>query len=812
MTLRQMIVALLSFFLLTGIGGGLMAAAALPFAATTGTVANAGARMFDDLPTDIDFTRPSEQSVILAADGSKLATFYAENRIIVASDEISQHIKNAAVAIEDERFYQHNGIDAQGLARAAMTNLMGGQLSGGSTITQQYVKNAIIEEGRISGDNTMIAKATERSISRKLNEARFAIAVENVATKDEILTGYLNLAQFGPSQWGVEAASRYFYGVSAKDVTLEQAAMLAGITQAPGKWNPVTNPEAAKQRRDVVLGQMYKLDMITREEFEAATAVTIEDMLNVTEATNGCAEAGISAYFCEYVVKDLLNSPSLGETREERTQKLYRGGLVISTTINPADQQHAYDAVVASTPVDDPSSINMALSSVEPGTGHIKAMVQNTNYGNPTPENPEDMTLNLNVGMTMGGGSGYQGGSTFKVFTLMEWLRQGNGVYDRVNANGRTFPRDSWSIRCAPGLRDDYRPTNLEGIGSGMMTVLDSTRLSVNVSYVAMANQLDMCDIVDLASDLGLERGRMAVEGDPETAEFEKSGIPFEYGETLPLMPNPAASLGSNPVTPLSMANAMATIAADGKYCKPLSFTKITDSDGNVIATNEPECRQVIDAELARQTTSVLQTVVAPNATGSRAVLSGDRPAAGKTGTANMDWHAWFMGYTPQLATAVWQGHHEGYISMFNSVINGQYHYEVYGGLYPAQTFKAFMDAALADQPIEQFTAPSKDPRSARRAPTTDPASDQQDESKEEENETPAEDTQAPPPGEAAPNLIGKSQDDAQSTALTAGYGYVTRVVDSSAPAGTVVRQVPEAGAAAATGTQIEIWISSGRG
>ncbi|MDP9806262.1 membrane peptidoglycan carboxypeptidase [Trueperella bonasi] len=803
MTLRQLIVALLSFFLLTAIGGGILAAAALPLAATTGTVANAGTRVFDDLPTEIDFTRPSQQSVILAADGSHLATFYAENRIIVPSEEISQYIKDAAVAIEDERFFQHNGIDAQGLIGAAWNNLTGGRLAGGSTITQQYVKNAIIEEGRILGDQEMIASATERSISRKLNEARYAIAVENQMSKDEILTGYLNLAQFGPSQWGVEAASRYFYGIPATDVTLEQAAMLAGITQAPGRWNPVTNPEEAKQRRDTVLGQMYKLDMITREEFEAAVAVPIEDMLNVTETPNGCAEAGISAYFCEYVVKDVLNWKELGETREERTQKLYRGGLVITTTIDPADQKAAYDAVVASTPVNDPSSINMSLSSVEAGTGHIKAMVQNTNYGNPTAENPDDMTLNLNVGMTMGGGSGYQSGSTFKVFTLMEWLNQGKGANDRVNANNQMFPRESWSIRCAPQLASDYQPTNIEGIGSGNMTVLDVTRFSVNAAYVNMANQLDMCDIVDMAADLGVERGRMAMEGDPETEEFAASGLDFEHGKPLPLLPNPSAALGSNPVTPLSMANAMATLGADGKFCEPMSFTKITDANGNEIASKEPECRQVIDAELARRTTAVLETVIAPRATGFRAELAQGRPVAGKTGTANMDWHAWFVGYTPQLGTAVWQGHHEGYISMFDSIINGRYHREVYGGLYPAQTFKLFMDAALADEPIEQFTPPNIDPRKVRGNDSSQQSEDEQS------NDEPIEGSG---PEQTVPNLVGKSQQDAQSEALAQGYGYITRAEASEEPEGTVIRQSPAGGEKSNRGSQIEIWISSGGG
>ncbi|NLG55148.1 MAG: PASTA domain-containing protein, partial [Rhodococcus sp.] len=231
----------------------------------------------------------------------------------------------------------------------------------------------------------------------------------------------------------------------------------------------------------------------------------------------------------------------------------------------------------------------------------------------------------------------------------------------------------------------------------------------------------------------------------------------------------------------------------DGNRCEPLSFTKITDANGNDIAVNEPECRQVIDAELARQTTSVLEEVVEPGSTGSRAILANGRPVAGKTGTANMDWHAWFMGYTPQLATAVWQGHHEGYISMFNSVINGQFHQEVYGGLYPAMTFKMFMDTALADEPMERFTAPTKDPRSIQgQNSTTD------------QNRAGTSGT--------VPNLVGQSQQEAQSAALANGYGYTTRAEASDQPQGTVIRQVPGPGENAARGTRIEIWISAGGG
>lgn len=346
---------------------------------------------------------------------------------MVASEDISQFIKDAAVSIEDQRFYQHNGIDAQGILGAAFSNLTGSSsLAGGSAITQQYVKNALIEKGRIDDDDEQIAAATEQTIARKLNEARFAVAVENNMSKDEILTAYLNIAQFGASQYGVEAASRYYYSKPAKDVTLEQAAMLAGITQAPGRWDPVTNPEGALTRRNTVLSTMLEQGYIDQAQYDAASAVSIEDMLSVSPAYNGCAEAGISANFCEYVVRDVLNSELLGQTRDERIQKLYRGGLTIHSTVNPADQQAAYDALIAQVPLGDPSNIDMALSSVEPGTGKIRAMVQNRPFGNPSDEEPLATKVNNNVGEDMGGGAGFQPGCTFKIFTLVDWIAKGH--------------------------------------------------------------------------------------------------------------------------------------------------------------------------------------------------------------------------------------------------------------------------------------------------------------------------------------------------------------------------------------------------
>lgn len=795
--MKQALAALLSFFLLCGLGGSLLAAMAIPVVATSGTATNAVTKIFDDLPTKIDFTLPSEVSTIVAADGTKLASFYSENRIVVASQDISQFIKDAAVAIEDQRFYQHNGIDAQGILGAAFSNLTGSSLAGGSTITQQYVKNALLEKGRIEEDDEQIAAATEQTIARKLNEARFAIAVENQMTKDEILTAYLNIAQFGPSQYGVEAASRYFFSTAAKDVTLEQAAMLAGITQAPGRWDPVSNPEGALKRRNTVLGTMLEQGYITQEQYDVAIAVPIEDMLKVSPAYNGCEEAGISANFCEYVVRDVLNSDALGETRDERISKLYRGGLVIQTTINPAEQQQAYDAIIKRVPIGDPSGIDIALSSIEPGTGNIRAMVQNRPFGNPSDAEPTATKVNNNVGEDMGGGSGFQPGSTFKIFTLVDWIAKGHSPYEKLNGSRKiTIPARDWKISCAPGLADTFSPSNNDGENFGLIPATTAAKYSVNTAFTQMSSKLDLCDITRTAEAMGARQGGyVTADLVKELTNAGMTGV--KEGDIAPIIPRPSQVLGVNPTTPLSMASAVSTLAADGLACQPHSFTKITDRAGNILIERQPECRQVIDKNVARAVNGVLQQVPQPGATGSAAQLAGGRPSGGKTGTTDSSYHMWYVGYTPQLATSVWTGHMNGNIPMLNVTVNGVYYSTVYGGTLAAPAFRDFMNSALADQPIVPFAKP------------TGAISVNKEEEERKEQERKAEEQRQQEEQQAAvPSVIGMSEDNAVSTLQQAGYVVAVGTDYSDLPTGQVARQ--ENTGDGGPGSRINLWISIG--
>lgn len=749
---------LLVFLLASGVGGFLLAGMAVPFVTAAGTIANSTTGLFNELPAELHIDKPSEQSVMLAADGSVLATFYADNRIIVGEEEMALAVRQAIVAVEDRRFYQHNGVDTEGIARALLNNAFNSSTEGASTLTQQYVKNILIERGRVSGDQEVVDAAIEQTYGRKLQEARYAIALEEQYSKEDILTGYLNIAQFGASVYGVEAAARQYFSKSAADLTIAEAALLAGIPQAPGKWDPLRHPENAAQRRDVVLADMLELGYITPEQYEEATATPIEEMLRPQPVSSGCASAGTAAYFCEYVVKELLNDETFGESIDERRALLLRGGLVVETTLDPSRQQAAFDAVTSTVPINDSSNIKIALASVEPGSGRIQAIAQNTNYGTTaTPEDPTRTAMNFAVDRAHGGGEGFQTGSTFKVLVLTQWLRTGHSLSDVVAGNRRSYPPRVWNISCAPENVPvtPYEPKNLEGVGGDRVSVLEATRKSINLPFVEMASQMDLCGIAEVAGAMGLDKG---------------NGSPLEIV--------PSMALGSNTITPLDMATAFATYANDGVYCSPVAISRVTTREGDELAVPQSTCTQVMEPEIARGVNYALQQVTKTGGTGFRAALPG-RPVAGKTGTANNDYHAWFVGYTPQLAAAVWMGHSEGNISMEYARINGVRYGQVYGGLLPAPTWRKYMEVAMAGLPVENFPSANDRTVFGERRPV--------------------------------PNVLGRNM--ASATEILQQAGFAVREgssVYSSYDVGTVGGQSPGPGALSTAGSVVVLYPSGG--
>ncbi|MBR5951433.1 MAG: transglycosylase domain-containing protein, partial [Actinomycetaceae bacterium] len=460
---------------------------------------------------------------------------------------------------------------------------------------------------------------------------------------------------------------------SSKDLTVVEAALLAGITQAPGRWDPEAHPHDSQGRRDEVLSKMHRDGYITDDELDEALNTSVESMLHISNPpTNGCEAAGISAYFCEYVVKDVLRDDALGETVDERIAQLYRGGLRIHTTIDQAKQKNAYDVLTQSIPPNDASKVQTALSDVEPTTGKIVAMAQNTNYGAPSDADPTATKVNLNVSQEMGGGSGFQTGSTFKIFTLVEWLKQGHSLRESLNGGPGTIGASQWTISCDPGAASNWKFKNDRDKTWGTQTVLTGTKFSINGVYARMAQKLDICKIAETAEVMGAETG---------------DGSDFDH--------HPPMILGSNTITPLSMAVANATLANNGIHCDPISYTKIEDQNGKEIVTRKSHCERVLDEEVATQATEALKTVVT-GGSGTRARVPGVT-IAGKTGTTDSAWHTWFVGYevgagetNSRTATAVWVGHMGGNIPLMNVRINGSYYKVVHGGDIAASEYSRY--------------------------------------------------------------------------------------------------------------------------
>ena len=684
---------LLVFLLLSGVGGILTAGFAMPFVGVATAITNASEDFFNELPDDFNALEPSQISSIKASDGTEIAKFYAENRIVVPLSSISVNIQNAIVAVEDQRFYQHKGVDPAGILRAVVSNANGGS-QGASTLTQQYVRNVLIEAGLQKDDSSAIAAATERSTARKLREIKYALTLEKKFSKEQILEGYLNIAAFGPSTYGVEASARHYFSHSANELSIPEAALLAGLTNAPGAYDPVAFPDKAKDRMDWVLEKMYEEEFISQEQYEAGKATQIADILHITETVGGCGAAGQAAYFCEYVRGEIENSELFGATEAERRQRLLRGGLNITTTLDLAKQSAADAAVQAYVPTGDESNVKAVLVSVEPGTGRIMAIAQNTNYGVATESDPTATQISLGVDAKHGGlentdgTSGFQPGSSFKAFVLAEWYQEDHSPYTSFNTSPTVFPASTWTISCDPSKADEWRVGNADPSEGGTHNVIDSTRMSINVGYARMTAQMDICNITDLAAKLGVTKN-----------------------DGSALAPSPSIALGSQEVTPLQMANAYATFAAHGMYCKPIAIDSITDYDGNSLPVPSADCTQVMQAKAADQTATTLTSVLTSNGTGKHAILNGGRPAAGKTGTTEDMDNAWFVGFTPSLSAAVWLGHSEEYSTMAPQYIGGRYYATMYGSDAPAPLWKMYMDAALANTPVAGFTPASTGPQ-----------------------------------------------------------------------------------------------------
>ncbi|MFC5813934.1 transglycosylase domain-containing protein [Nonomuraea harbinensis] len=617
----------------------------------------------------------AEKTTLLDAKGDEIGQFYEEYREVVTLDEISEVMKTAIIAIEDFRFYEHGAIDIEGTLRALAKNLTsGGIAQGGSSITQQYVKQVLLNSAVTDEEK---AKALEASYARKLNELRYAMGVEEKYTKDEILEKYLNIAYFGASANGVEAAAKRFFGVSAKDLDLVQAATLAGAVQDPNRTDPNLGRQQRTrllERRNVVLNRMHELGKITDEELEKAKAKKLG--YKGTPLPGGCG-ASPYPYYCMYVRAEILNNPVFGKTKKERTQLLNRGGLTIKTTLDPKMQRAAERAIKKWVHASDNPVASEAL--VEPGTGEIKAMAASRTYGRSKKRN--EMSYNVVADAAHGGGVGFQAGSTFKTFTLLAGLKEGMKVNDgfSVGAGYRASGYSTFKNCKGENIGDpSHTVTNDEGSG-GFKTLQTGTWGSVNTFFMKLEEEVGLCDTIKTAKSLGIKRS---------------DGLPLQEYSTF--------TLGINEMDPVTVANAYAAIGARGKYCEPMVVTEITDRDGKV-KKYEPKCKQVMDPEVADAAANILEGVFTKGTM--RGVGGIGRPAAGKTGTTDAQATAWFAGFTPDLAGAVSIGDPRGSqkYKLNNVTIGGRYYGSVFGASIPGPIWRDTMLAALKGTKATDF-------------------------------------------------------------------------------------------------------------
>ena len=566
-------------------------------------------------------------------NGKILAFFYDENRIPVKLKSISPIMRQAQIAIEDHRFYEHGALDFKGTMRALVRNsAAGGTTQGGSSITQQYVKMVQIQACTAKGDTECVKEAQETTLERKIRELRYAIALEKKFTKDEILTRYLNIAYYGKGAYGVEAAALYYFGVKASKLNLPQAAMLAGLVQNPDSVNPVRNLSAALDRRDVVLNRMTELKLITPQEAQKAKKVGF-DPKKIRPVPNGCV-ASRYPFLCDYVYESLLKTPSLGKIREDRENMVKRGGLTIQTEIDPKSMDLAQKNVSNVVGPRDP--IISTMNMIQPGTGLIVAMTQSRPVMGNNKKKGETY-FNLSVEPEMGGSQGYQAGSTFKLFTLAAALEKGIPINKKFNA-GSPMDFSGKRFRTCKGSTKVYGRFPVRNSVAGYSGVMNMTRAaegSVNTYFVQLELAAGMCQVTKMAKAMGVKVGHPIGQTPRDLVKFYQD--------------KPSFTLGTVEVSPLSMAEAYATVAARGKHCEPVIISKITSRTGKDLAPIDANCKQVMSEAAADGVNKMLKSVV-DKGTGTRAKVFGEGDIAGKTGTINSNEAVWFAGYTPEIA------------------------------------------------------------------------------------------------------------------------------------------------------------------
>ncbi|WP_254909947.1 transglycosylase domain-containing protein [Micromonospora sp. NBS 11-29] len=679
--------------LLAGLLAGLvLALAALPTGLLGGFVANRALGAYAELPDALRTPAQPQRSYLYANDGTTLiTTFYDVNRTDVPLAEIAPVMRQAIVAAEDRRFYSHGGADLRGIARALVANVAGGGTEqGGSTLTMQYVRNVLKTDPTRTAEQRQAA--TEQTVARKLQEIRYANALEQSLSKDEILNRYLNIAYFGSGAYGVAAAAQRYFGKAPADLTLGEAALLAGLVQSPDAYSPIDgDKDAALARRGYVLDAMAETGAITTA--QAATATTEPLRLRPTAQPNGCTATGPDrdgwGFFCDYLRQWWLTQPAFGDTAEEREQALRRGGYRVVTTLDPMVQQTAQAQATKVYGYDDKRALPIA--AVEPGTGRVLAMAVNRHYSladNPAGQANHPNTVNP---LISGGASvdGYQAGSTFKMFTMLAALEAGKPLATGFDAPAKLPTR--YASDDEGNCAGTWCPANANPEWmDGYRMMWDGFGRSVNTYFVWLAEQVGQDRVVEMAQRLGI-----TFRADADAA-FARDGA-ANWG---------AFTLGVAATTPLDLANAYATVAAEGTYCTPLPVVSVTAPDGGTVDVGQPNCKRVLEPDVARAATDAARCPVGQQsaygqcnggtATGVDRIVG--RPVAGKTGSSERNATETFVGFTPQVAVAGIAANPDDATDLVGSAVQTRV----------IDAVARVIAAAVTGEPVRDFTAPSR--------------------------------------------------------------------------------------------------------
>ncbi len=658
-------VSLLGAFLAASLVLGLLAAGLfMPAAGLVGATTKEVIGTIDALPAEIAASPLATQSKVLDSHGSVIAILSEENREVVPLEAIAPIMQRAQVAIEDDRFYEHSGVDARAMMRAFTSTLMKNR-QGASTITQQYVKQTLVYTALANDDKEAAEAASEatgiKGYVRKVEEAKLAIALEKKKSKNDILEGYMNIAYYGAQAYGVQAASKRYFGIPASKLDLPQAALLAGLVQRPGVTDPIRNPKAALKRRNIVLQRMLELTYISKRQYAQAIAAPVK--VTGTPPKRSCL-ASTDPYVCDYVVNWLLDQPSLGKDREDRRKTIFRRGLTIRSTIDMPLVASIRKALRAR---GDYNSLQrgMATAVVEPGTGKVMAIAQSTDY--------RKTQVNWSVDKMYGESNGFQIGSTAKMFGIVTALEQGMTASSSITAppDGTWFSASRLMAGEKCGFAGSWNPHNAESNEHGPMTLGHATAASVNTAFVALAARVSICKERETMRKMGLKKG----DGEP-------------YGAYMS-----SVVLGADEASPVTLAGSYAVLPAGGKFCEPTPVASVVGYDNKKYALKTSGCTDVIKGSVAYDATRMLQGVLT-NGTG-RGIggLSGGRAAAGKTGTSDESKQTWFVGYTPQRTVAVWYG-----TPRLPRRMPG-----VYGATIAGPMWRTVMNLSTAGLPVRSF-------------------------------------------------------------------------------------------------------------